>query len=247
MKNLISIVKNLISTVKNLISIVKNFYPLLSIYFLSDYIPALLLFIYINYFLYNLLYILGISNFIIFSSIILGCFFYLFFYEKLKKRYPKICFILSIIFIIIILITLAIITATTAYAQSPEPEDLNALYKEFIIRKSKFNYDFDTLTSKAKQAERYFNNMVDKVEYSKSTGNCNLITIDIGPEGKKVFENILHNMTEEIYKDSRTLAEELPKLQIINSRLTKAGAPLDFDDKHYNDINSSILHYTSKD
>jgi hypothetical protein len=72
---------------------IKNFsndiYNLISLYFKTKDIPALLLYLYINCLLHVLFYLFGVSNSIVFGCIILGCFFYFLFYKKFRKIDPK--------------------------------------------------------------------------------------------------------------------------------------------------------------
>jgi hypothetical protein len=138
-----------------------------------------------------------------------------------------------------------LLIAGTSFAQSPEPEDLNALYKEFVTRREMFESDIHTLGSKVKGLLDYFDKSVEKIEYSESTGNFNLVTPKLSPEERTIFDSYIETKDKEIYKDFRYLAEELPKLQAMNSRLIKGGVPIAFDEKCYNGITTEIIRHTS--
>ena len=91
-----------------------------------------------------------------------------------------------------------------------------------------------TLISKANSTQSYFNDYIEKIEYVKSTGEYTSYSSKFTPENIEVFEDTIKTMNQDIYKDSRILAEELPKLQAMNNRLVKGGVPIEFEEEKYN-------------
>lgn len=229
-------------TMKNFFN---NIYFLIRLNLARDIYPFLLYF-YVNCLLHIYFYLFNTSNFIVFGSIILSCIFYILFYKKFRKIDSKIYwYILLTIVSISIIISLFVITAGTAYAQSPEPEDLQALLREFDKRKSIFDYQMQTLISKGDHAIKYFDGLVDRVEYSTSARTFSYDVPDFTPENRKIFDEVIQTMKDDVYKDTRTLAEELPKIQAINSRLVKSGSDIGFNSQQYNYFAQIIYKFSS--
>jgi hypothetical protein len=106
------------------------------------------------------------------------------------------------------------------------------------------------INAKAAHASSHFMDYVERIDFQRSTGQVDLITkSNYTDTDVSAADAVMKSMTEDIEQDKKFLAEELPKVQALNSRLCKesGGKFNQFFGDYYQQSAHTIFRFSKKD
>ena len=167
--------------------------------------------------------------------------------DKFREKFINLIKIIIILIIgIIILCIIMFLFASTAYAESPEPELLQRLIQSFEEQKTNFYNEKELFDTKANGFSTWFNERFDKVEFTKGKATAHFKLMATTPAGNNPIEDhllkVMPPLGKEIHHEAGSMLDRVSELQALDAEIHSL-SQTPFDNTEYQKLTHHFFQF----